>query len=521
MTCAKLLSLSSAPGTVLLLEAHAEPGGSAGYFSRGFPRRSFDAGATQLVECSSGQLQAHLFSLGQGSTKTTPSESQLFEPINSLTQHWPQRNLAVELSAQGHVTLLRGELTPKESLEPLQNFLQRSHNEASWMWNLLGGVPRFPPQSFADVQRALLLFWRMPLLKKILIPLLFLCNTELVARLSGIRKNNSVANDVVKGLLIDTTQTSAQHAPWLAGCMGLSILTRGIVRVRGGMRFFFRKLLGDFTQHGGLYRPSTRVVEVRTVPEGYALVVENVRTLAREQLLCTGNLVLNQTLWNITRGLVPQDDVLHQSPVFKSWKKRASREKGWGAMALYGTVPARICDPEGPWYHQIFPQSGEPDGLQSSLYVSIAGKNDPANPPGQRVFTATLHVESEPTDVLKTDHSKADAAQKRAEFSTHLVKRMECALGIEISNVESAVPETFARYTGRWGGMVGGFVLRHRNFLFFAAPARLVHPNQKTKLLVVGDTVFPGQGVVSCSVSGIIAWERATGLHFDKTFPLR
>lgn len=517
IACAKLLALSES-GDVLLCESHSEPGGCAGYFSRGGPRRSFDAGATQLVACGPGQLQRTLLLMGK-SPEDQRAAALMFEPIPSLTQHWIDRGLRVELKATGHARLAAGSLRAGEDLLALERFLAKAHAEAGWMWTLLNSIPRFPLQGLGDVIRAARLGLSVPIRRWLALPFLFTASVATMTRRSGVSERNAVAQDIISGLLIDTVQTSPRDAPWLAGCMGLSILSHGIVRVRGGMRTFFRSMLSDVKAAGGTYRPRSRLVRLETVEAGFKLTLVRVRQsngkesggtnseakaeAEFETILCTDGLALNLTLWDVTGDLVPAGDPLRRHPVFRAWERRAHRERGWGAFALYGTLECAPDQPDGPWFHQIFPRAQDPSDTRTSLYVSVAGKDDPSNPSGARVFTATIHVDADDW-----------TPERRAACEGALRSRLEAALGARVNHLETATPETFARFTGRARGQVGGLVLRLRNFLVFAPPSRLAHPNGRTELCLVGDTVFPGQGIIACSVSGIIAWERLTGRAF-------
>jgi len=501
---AKCFAAAGLANKALMLEQHNEPGGCAGYFSRGRPKRTHDAGSTQLIECATGSLQERLYSLAPATNQ--PSAEQIFEPIPTVTQHWPERKIAIVLHSDGKVTWQSARaatVDENKELATLEKFLQRCQKEAAWMWNLLNDIPRFPPQSFADLRRAFVLFLKVPLQKKILFPFLFLSSARTFMSFSGVR-HAGLANDVLSGLLVDTTQSSPEKSPWLAASMGMSILTRGIYRCRKGMRSYFRPALTSFEERGGLYHPNERVIRIETHPNGFLVTSLNTKTQTQSSYLATESALLNLTVWDMVSGLIPESDALRQTSVYRRWEKVAQREQGWGAFALYATVPDHADWPDAPHFHQIFPSTEEIAQLQSSLYVSIPARNDPANPPGSRVLTATIHLEN----LVLTD-------AQRQTYTERLASRIGAALSVELENLETALPRTFERFTGRLAGQVGGYRLSLRNFLFFATPSQVQHPSKKAaKLLLMGDTVFPGQGVVACSVSGIIAFERATNLTF-------
>jgi phytoene dehydrogenase-like protein len=271
------------------------------------------------------------------------------------------------------------------------------------------------------------------------------------------------------------------------------------------MRNYFRPFVSSFELRGGCYGPNQLITQIATHPEGFLITSRNARSGNISQYLATHSLILNLTVWDMLSDIIPKNDPLRATRVYKKWKKRCDNERGWGAFAIYALVTDNPLWTDAPQYHQVFPDSIEPDLIQSSLYVSIPSRDDPANPTGFRVLTATIHIDS----------NQQFSSELKTQTTQLLVKRIERALNSTLSNVESATPSTYARYTQRQHGQVGGFQLSFKNFLFLALPSMVKHPLGKdTRLLLCGDTFFPGQGVIACSVSGIIAFERACKVNF-------
>ena len=80
-------------------------------------------------------------------------------------------------------------------------------------------------------------------------------------------------------------------------------------------------------------------------------------------------------------------------------------------------------------------------------------------------------------------------------------------------HAEFATPRSFARYTRRTLGAVGGPpVARERNSTFLAVDADVLGPG----LWVVGDSVFPGQGTMATVLSAIRVVERITGASWAR-----
>jgi phytoene dehydrogenase-like protein len=272
------------------------------------------------------------------------------------------------------------------------------------------------------------------------------------------------------------------------------------------MRSYFRPMVSSFIERGGTYRTHERLTQIQTTDSGFRLSFVNQKTNELKIFEAHRAVLLNLTVWDVVNGLIPDNDPLRTSSVFKRWQRSALAEKGWGAFAIYAIADDQSAWPALPHYHQIFPHPDDPSELKSSLYVSIPARDDPSQPKGMRTLTATIHI---PCGDI--------SAEQRQQWTTSLVQRIENSLMTKLTHIETAQPATFAHYTGRRLGQVGGFPLRLRNFLFFSVPSRISHPTLKNcQLLLMGDTVFPGQGVVACSVSGIAAFERATELSFEK-----
>ncbi len=527
ITAAKLLAASEKGASVLLADAHTEPGGQAGHFGRGGPRRVFDAGATQLVDCEPGGLQDLL--LGFGAQARTRAFQPVFHRIPRLTHHFLVEGATLTLDAHGMLLFEQGnthcELDAQgagdveglphalvEDLRALQHVLAVCEREAAWMWKVFKGVPRFPLQTASDVVRALSLAQFTPPTRAFAFPFLLGARFSTACEALGLRKEHVFARRVLAGLLLDTTQNAPEDSPWLAGLMGVSILRKGIYRAEGGMRSLFQALLADTRAEGAtvLWRQrATRIaahgdgweVDFTTAARGNA-PSEKTTVRVRKGLVC------NLTLWNLV-GLLERSTALEENRTFRAWTETAAEETGWGAFAVYATLADNPAWPDAPWYHQVFPRALDEGTLAGEAnYVSISGRLDPANPKGERVLTTTLHVPARPLSELE-----------RTFVQNALVVRTERALGTELLHVETATPQTFERFTHRAQGQVGGFRMSPSRFLLNAPPSFLRVSGTTPPLCVAGDTVFPGQGIIACMLSGVAAWERLTGRSFRKEAP--
>lgn len=525
---AATLCAQECPDATLLVESHLTPGGCAGYFARGFPRRIHDAGATQLIECAPGRLQHELLRLATG--RSACDVMPVVYPIEAIEHVWPPMLFTcaggahaaqdsgatnhqfvqskVRLDATGAVTdcggaWARATLTESGRLA-LERFLAVCAADAALVWKLFYRFPDFPVRSWGGF---------IELLK--LAPVLGLTGALRLTRCMGLSVADIAADfglqegtpewQIVAALLLDTSQNTPAATPYLVGAMGLSILQRGIARLPDGMKGLFEPWLRGVRQSGVRIEMGTRVKQIRTRRDG-AFEVDcqghKSVTFYAKNVICA--LPIGSVL-----QLVEAEDVLTQSKEWKVWSAAVEREYEWQALALHGVAEGN-CPPEftgKPWYLQIFAQPG--DDLEHALYVSMAPEaidRRTGNP--FRSFTASLHVDS--TDSAKWRRSSGSGSSSKSELQRILRRRLEQGTGLSVTFSELATPETFARYTNRPQGRVGGFAASFNHFLFRSLP-RMIKTRTHSGLYLAGDSVFPGQGVIAASMSGVLAWSAMSG----------
>ena len=110
--------------------------------------------------------------------------------------------------------------------------------------------------------------------------------------------------------------------------------------------------------------------------------------------------------------------------------------------------------------------------------------------------------------------SSAYSARK-ADYQARLLGALARALPDapgRVLHAEFASPRSFARYTRRSRGAVGGPPVSRWNSGPLAVGSDVLGPG----LWVVGDSVFPGQGTMATVLSAIRVVERITGASWDE-----
>jgi phytoene dehydrogenase-like protein len=176
---------------------------------------------------------------------------------------------------------------------------------------------------------------------------------------------------------------------------------------------------------------------------------------------------------------------------------------------VYVGLPRDVVPVECGLHHQIVADPRAPLGEGNSVFLSFsaAGEGQRARG-GGRAVTLSTH-----TDVAGWERAYADGsyAQRKAAYALRLRAALDALVpgAWERADViDCATPHTFAAYTGRARGLVGGFpqTRAHANL---RAPS---HHSGIAGLTLCGDSVFPGQSTVGASLSGAAA-ATALGAH--------
>ncbi|MCS7080417.1 MAG: NAD(P)/FAD-dependent oxidoreductase [Chloracidobacterium sp.] len=467
----------------LLLEAHDKAGGCAGYFShKGY---TFDAGATVLMGLDAGGLHTQVLArLG-----VSPPESTL---IRRVPVHLPDRTVNIDHD-QTAWTRERVERFARDAAEAerLRAFWQLVDRTADAMWTATAKLPALPLRSWRDLAANLRLV--SPGFLGIT-PYLFSTVGDVLQRYR--LWDNAPLRAFLDGLLLITAQETADRAPFLNGAAGLDIYRHGIRRARGGMKAFIKAHVEAFRALGGVLKLRQRVTRITPQRRG-GYVVETDRGLT----VCAPRIIANLPIWNLP-GLVAADLSARLA------RPLAKAGTGWGAFTLYLGVRAEVIPDDAPLNHQVLLRYDEPFKDGNSAFLSLSEPDDRASaPPGRRTLNVSTHTE--------VDEWWSAAPETYAARRTALAERLLTAVERVFPNIRDGIecvlpgtPVTFARYTGRARGMVGGLRTTLWNSNLFGIGARDVGlPN----FWLVGDTVFPGQGTPACALSGVNAWRDITG----------
>jgi C-3',4' desaturase CrtD len=205
------------------------------------------------------------------------------------------------------------------------------------------------------------------------------------------------------------------------------------------------------------------------------------------------NIIANVTLQNLvqlTGDAMPQ-----------GYRRRVDKlPPASGAFVIYLGVDRSAIPPNCPPHLQFLYDYEGPIGENNSLFVSVSKPGDGRAPEGRATIIASSFTDTrqwwteskEEYDRLKQQYTEAAIARLGQYFSLNAET---------IVHQEVATPPTFARFTGRSQGIVGGIGQRVPTFgpFGFATRTPIAH------LWLVGDSTHPGEGTAGVSYSALTA----------------
>lgn len=383
--------------------------------------------------------------------------------------------------------------SPGYKAENIRAFFAQQQQLADLLWPLLDDDRAIPAFTATGLWQALPR--QVPRLASYLAqaPLLWsLRNTSLL----GLLQRHGV-DDVpavrswVRSLCQISLQTDIDDADAVFACCVLDYLWRGTGHVRGGIGVLVDAMIAAIRHAGGDVHLARRVRKAERDDGGFILDTARGPVRARQ-------LVLN---------LLPADAArLLGVPLSSSLQGTQQRvDDGWSAVLIYAVLRAPPGADASAHHIDVQLDASAPvyDGHHAFVSLSAAneGRFDDAeanNLGGGDLRTATVstHVK------LSTWAGLDDAA--RAAETARIQQRLRLQLEVALPNwavlrVLPASPRTFARYTGRTAGAVGGPARTvARPWLQGASSAVELVDNA----YLVGDSGFPGQSALAVAVGG-------------------
>ncbi len=467
---------------VVVLEAHRAIGGCCGYFRRcGF---AFDVGCTTLVdyrpEGVGGRLMAEI------------------GLSDSLLEHLPGYRAWV-----GHESIELHADVERWRAERARALGNTPHHRK--LWALLDDLAnafslaaqrgaRMPLRSVPDLLAAA---QSMPLRHWPLLRFLHWTLADAVswAGLDADERLRAFMAMVVQ----DTVHSEPANAPLVNSSLGLAI--RGaIARPRGGMFGFWRAFEARAVDLGVELQTSATVQTIADCSRG-----ERGRfrlTTSRGEIVADV-VVCALPIWDAARLGPPR-----VARALRPWCERDASSLGGAALLTMG-VPEEEVGGHKFTHHQFLPEPAAPLGDGNNCFLSISSPGDEDSAPaGERAVMISTHVDIEKWPEGMSPKEYAEAKQRLGDRLLSIVRVAYPGLGQRAKWLAVASPRTYAKFTRRHRGSVGGIRLTLRNSNQHAVPNNIGVEGW----IQVGDTTWPGLGTMACAIGSDIAAALACSL---------
>ena len=451
------------------------PGGCASTFRRrGF---IFDVGATQVAGLEAGGIHHRIFQeLGIDPPNATPCDPACAvflpgetEPINVWRnpQKWQQER--------------------QQQFPGSERFWQLLQTLFQISWRFQSRNPVLPPRNGWDVGQLLQALRPDTLLTT---PFVGLTVGDAL-RLLGLGSDQRLKTFLDLQLKL-YSQVGADETALLYAATALSVsqAPQGLAHLQGSMQVLADRLGEGLKKQGGELLCRQRVEKIHT-EKGKAIAV-TVRDLKTGEVRRE---VASQVIANLTvQNLVESVDV----PLPGYQQRVKNLPPSSGAFVIYlGVTEAAIPSDCAPHLQFLYDPQG-PIGENNSLFVSVSKPGDGRAPTGFRTIIASSF-----TDVVPWWQDSPDPYQARkAHYQQTAIARLGQYFTLNdqtIIHAESATPRTFAHFTARHQGIVGGVGQRLSTFGPFGFAPRTPLRN----LWLVGDSVHPGEGTAGVSYSAL------------------
>lgn len=451
------------------------PGGCASTFQRrGF---TFDVGATQVAGLEPGGIHHRIFQeLEIDQPAATPCD-----PACAVFLPGESRPINVWRDLDKWQQEQRSQFPGSEP------FWQLLHTLFQASWQFQARDPVLPPRNLWDLGQLI-----QALRPDTLITVPFTLMTVGDAlRLCGCDRDQRLRTFLDLQLKL-YSQVNAEETALLYAATALSVSQspQGLFHLLGSMQVLSDRLVTGLEKYGGKLLMRHTVEEIET-KNGQATGVwlHNQKT-GETWREAADHVVANVTVQNLVQ-------LLDQPP--SGYQRRVQDlPPASGAFVVYLGVD-QVAIPSGcpPHLQFLYDAQGE-IGENNSLFVSVSHTGDGRAPEGKATIIASSFVDA--TQWWQGDQASYQALKEKytkdaiAHLATYFHLTPET-----IIHTEAATPRTFAKYTGRDRGVVGGIGQRIPTFGLFGFANR----TPIDRLWLVGDSTHPGEGTAGVSYSAL------------------
>lgn len=467
---------------VIVFDQAIVPGGCASTFKRrGF---TFDVGATQVAGLEPGGIHHRIFRELElelpPATYCDPACAVFLPGESEPIKVWRDR------------TLWQAERQRQfPGSEPFWQLMQRLFAAS---WNFQGRDPVLPPRNWWDLWQ---LVKAVRLDTLITVPFILMTVGDAL-KLYGLHEDKRLKTFLDLQLKL-YSQVNADETALLyaATALAVSQAPQGLFHLQDSMQVLSDRLLAGLEKYGGklVLRHSVEAIHTEA-GKAIGVTVKDLKT-ARTSFESATEVVANVTVQNLVR-LLNNGSI---DPVSNTYKQRVDKlPEASGAFVIYLGVTREAIPTNCPPHLQFLYNYEGIIGENNSLFVSVSKPGDGRAPEGQATIIASSFTDAN----MWWQGSKEDYDLLKQEYTTEAIARLGIYFKLTpetIIHQEVATPRTFAKYTGRDRGIVGGIGQRVATFgpFGFATRTPIKH------LWLVGDSTHPGEGTAGVSYSAFTA----------------
>jgi C-3',4' desaturase CrtD len=296
---------------------------------------------------------------------------------------------------------------------------------------------------------------------------------------------------------VDADETALLYA---ATALGVSNEPQGLFHLKGSMQVLSDRLVEALEKYSGklLMRHTVESIEV-SGGNATSVRIRNQKT-GEVWTESADEVVANVTVQNLVKLLENKEET-RKLVSLQSYKRRVDKlPPASGAFVIYLGVDQSAIPAGCPPHLQFLYDYEGPIGENNSLFVSVSHPGDGRAPEGKATIIASSFTDA----AMWWRGSKEDYEVLKQQYIEGAIARLGQYFDLKPSTIihqESATPRTFAQYTGRDQGIVGGIGQRIPTFgpFGFATRTPLKH------LWLVGDSTHPGEGTAGVSYSALTA----------------
>ncbi|MDJ0678544.1 MAG: C-3',4' desaturase CrtD [Xenococcaceae cyanobacterium MO_167.B52] len=463
---------------VVIYDQAIVPGGCASTFKRrGF---TFDVGATQVAGLEPGGIHHRIFSeLGIDLPPTTycdPACAVFLPGETEPIRVWRDRKKWQEERQRQF-----------PGSEPFWNLLNKLFT-ASWQFQ--SRDPVLPPRNLWDCWQ-LLSAVRLDTLITVPFTLMTVGDALRLYGLGGDKRLKTFLDMQLKLYSqVDADNTALLYA---ATALAVSQAPQGLFHLEGSMQVLSDRLVAGLEKYGGKLYMRHTVEEIKSENGKVTGVKVCNNKTGETHIEAADQVVANVTVQNLVKLSQPNSS---------SWQRYHQRinklPEASGAFVIYLGVTQEAIPLDCPPHLQFLYDYEGIIGENNSLFVSVSKPDDGRAPTGKATIIASSFTNvgmwwkgtAEDYDILKQQYTQEAIAKLGTYFNLN---------SDTIIHQETATPRTFAKYTAREEGIVGGVGQRISTF----GPFGIANRTPIKSLWLVGDSTHPGEGTAGVSYSAL------------------